>query len=47
MTEFIIMFRESMEAALIVGIIYTLLHQQGLNREIKQRGMCDCCQHIG
>ena len=36
MNEFIIMFRESMEAALIVGIIYTLLHKQGLNRELKQ-----------
>ncbi|MDG1165891.1 MAG: FTR1 family protein [Porticoccaceae bacterium] len=36
MNEFIIMFRESMEAALIVGIIYTLLHKQGLKREIKQ-----------
>ena len=36
MTEFIIMFRESMEAALILGIVYTLLHQQGLNRELKQ-----------
>ena len=36
MHEFIIMFRESMEAALIVGIIYTLLHKQGLDRELKQ-----------
>lgn len=36
MNEFIIMFRESMEAALIVGIIYTLLVKQGLEREIKQ-----------
>ena len=36
MNEFIIMFRESMEAALIVGIIYSLLERQGLKREIKQ-----------
>ena len=36
MNEFIIMFRESMEAALIVGIIYTLLHKQGLKRELNQ-----------
>lgn len=35
MTEFIIIFRESLEAALIIGIIYTLLHKQGLNRELK------------
>ena len=36
MNEFIIMFRESMEAALIVGIIYTLLEKQGLKSQIKQ-----------
>jgi high-affinity iron transporter len=36
MNEFIIMLRESLEAALIVGIIYTLLVKQGLKREIKQ-----------
>lgn len=35
MTEFIIMFRERLETALIIGIIYTLLHKQGLNQEIK------------
>lgn len=36
MNEFIIMFRESLEAALIVGIIFTLLHKKGLQAEIKQ-----------
>lgn len=36
MNEFIIMFRESLEAVLIVGIIYTLLDKQGLKREIGQ-----------
>lgn len=36
MNEFIIMFRESLEAALIVGIIFTLLDKQGLKGEIKQ-----------
>ena len=36
MNEFIIMFREGLEASLIVGIIYTLLIKQGLNREIRQ-----------
>jgi high-affinity iron transporter len=36
MNEFIIMFRESMEAALIVGIIYTLLEKQGLKSQIRQ-----------
>lgn len=36
MNEFIIMFRESLEAVLIVGIIFTLLDKQGLQREIRQ-----------
>ena len=36
MNEFIIMFREGLEASLIVGIIYTLLIKQSLNREIRQ-----------
>ena len=36
MNEFIIMFRESLEAVLIVGIIYTLLDKKGLKREIGQ-----------
>jgi high-affinity iron transporter len=36
MNEFIIMFRESLEAVLIVGIIFTLLDKQGLKREIRQ-----------
>jgi high-affinity iron transporter len=36
MNEFIIMFREGLEASLIVGIIYTLLIKQQLNREIRQ-----------
>mgnify|MGYP002632769626 CR=1 FL=1 len=36
MNEFIIMFRESLEASLIVGIIFTLLVKQGLKREIRQ-----------
>ena len=36
MNEFIIMFREGLEASLIVGIIYTLLVKQELNREIRQ-----------
>ena len=36
MNEFIIMFRESLEAALIVGIIFTLLQKKGLQAEIKQ-----------
>jgi high-affinity iron transporter len=36
MNEFIIMFREGLEASLIVGIIYTLLIKQELNREIRQ-----------
>ena len=36
MNEFIIMFREGLEASLIVGIIYTLLIKQKLNREIRQ-----------
>jgi high-affinity iron transporter len=36
MNEFIIMFREGLEASLIVGIIYTLLIKQELKREIRQ-----------
>ncbi|MBM23110.1 MAG: iron permease FTR1 family protein [Gammaproteobacteria bacterium] len=36
MNEFIIVFRESLEACLIVGIIYTLLEKNNLDREIKQ-----------
>jgi len=36
MNEFIIMFREGLEASLIVGIIYTLLIKQELNKEIRQ-----------
>ena len=36
MNEFIIVFRESLEACLIVGIIYTLLEKNNLHREIKQ-----------
>ena len=36
MNEFIIVFRESLEACLIVGIIYTLLEKNNLAREIKQ-----------
>jgi len=36
MNEFIIMFRESLEAVLIVGIVFTLLDKQGLRREIHQ-----------
>ena len=36
MNEFTIMFREGLEASLIVGIIYTLLIKQELNREIRQ-----------
>jgi high-affinity iron transporter len=36
MNEFIIMFREGLEASLIVGIIYTLLIKQGLDRQIRQ-----------
>jgi len=39
MNEFIIMFRESLEASLIVGIIFTLLVKQGLKREIRQLWM--------
>ena len=46
MNEFIIMFRESMEAALIIGIIYTLLHKQGLRREIKQLWLGVVCAII-
>ncbi|HJL95679.1 MAG: iron permease FTR1 family protein [Gammaproteobacteria bacterium] len=36
MNEFIITFRETLEAALIVGIIYTVISRQGLTKEIKQ-----------
>ena len=35
MNTFIISFRESLEAALIVGIIYTLLHKKSLLVHIK------------
>jgi len=34
--EFIITFRETLEAALIVGIIYTVISKQGLKKEILQ-----------
>ncbi|MFN0275522.1 MAG: FTR1 family protein, partial [Chitinophagales bacterium] len=33
MNEFIITFRESLEAALIVGIIYVILHKNGLHSQ--------------
>ncbi len=36
MNEFIITFRECLEACLIVGIIYTLLEKNNLKREINQ-----------
>ena len=36
MNEFIIVFRESLEACLIVGIIFTLLEKNNLIKEIKQ-----------
>jgi len=36
MNEFIIVFRESLEACLIVGIIFTLLEKNNLAKEIKQ-----------
>jgi High-affinity Fe2+/Pb2+ permease len=36
MNEFIIVFRESLEACLIVGIIYTLLEKNNLIKEIRQ-----------
>jgi len=36
MNEFIIVFRESLEACLIVGIIFTLLEKNNLKNEIKQ-----------
>jgi len=35
MNTFIIAFRESLEAALIIGIIYTLLHKKSLLNQIK------------
>jgi high-affinity iron transporter len=46
MNEFIIMFRESLEASLIVGIIFTLLVKQGLKREIRQLWMGVACAII-
>ena len=36
MNEFIITFRECLEASLIVGIIYTLLEKNNLKKEMKQ-----------
>lgn len=36
MNEFIIVFRESLEACLIVGIIYLLLEKNDLKKELKQ-----------
>ena len=36
MNEFIITFRETLEAALIVGIIYTDISRQGLKKELLQ-----------
>ena len=36
MNEFIIVFRESLEACLIVGIIYLLLEKNNLKKELKQ-----------
>ena len=36
MNEFIIVFRESLEACLIVGIIFTLLEKNNRKNEIKQ-----------
>ena len=36
MNEFVITFRETLEAALIVGIIYTLLFKQNLEAQIRQ-----------
>ena len=36
MNEFIITFRETLEAALIVGIIYTVISRQGLKQEVLQ-----------
>ena len=36
MNEFIITFRETLEAALIVGIIYTVISKQGLKKEVLQ-----------
>ena len=39
MNEFIITFRESLEAALIVGIIFTLLQKNNLVKQIRQMWM--------
>ena len=36
MNEFIITFRECLEASLIIGIIYTLLEKNNLKRELQQ-----------
>ena len=36
MNEFIITFRETLEAALIVGIIYTVISRQGFKKELLQ-----------
>ena len=36
MNEFIITFRETLEAALIIGIIYTVISRQGLKKEVNQ-----------
>ena len=36
MNEFIIVFRESLEACLIIGIIYILLEKNNLKKELKQ-----------
>lgn len=36
MNEFIIVFRESLEACLIIGIIYLLLEKNNLKKELKQ-----------
>ena len=36
MNEFIITFRETLEAALIVGIIFTVISKKGLTREMRQ-----------
>ena len=36
MNEFIIVFRESLEACLIIGIIYILLEKNNLKKELRQ-----------